>query len=685
MEKFMIDLDKVLNDFEFNEDCAEQIASVTTSTVDASSVEKHTNESVPPKMYNFNPEKDITIDVASSAEKCRDIRPIDVDSSYSLTEKNMVFISDSKDSVNNFYTRDRINDITTGQKSCVYTYDSDQVSSTMYSDISQNSILKQQHANDSKDSDRYDKKLNQPNFKPSISNVFNSLNEYINAPTGSLSYVEPMLDKADDLSERSADDIVEKDFRSSRDIAINECSISMEKGIMNVIDKNILDHKNILPTELGTFAKVEISNKQDNTVQNIMFHPPPIQSEESNSNPVISVPSTAISKHNNVTTDAKLFSNKGDVDKKIMINDTLKKNSDSIIIKQKHLDLDQRDSIDKYTFVENKESIAETTKLDQSITSSEIHDKNVETTKNNIFSNVRMIHTIDTSDDFSEEELNQYLLELEKEERSKTENVSLSDNTWLSQSYDESRSDKEKNASHCQRDDENVNDVLIFEKFMIGELPKISQEEFQEKTKTFPVIDYNVDICNENVTDVKCNNTVKVDLNEKSNQLRDTQNNELDKTITDNHVTDGQDVAIQENILQTIPDIAVQDKVTSKFENTGEQLYSNNMIQTLQQDSNSDTLSQDNSDALLNLSENKEDQDKRVYCEDITENNKDVFVVHEPRTHDNEKISKVEIVSKASDTHTKENQEIEKPTRPQTLDIVLTHDKNDSHTFGMLL
>lgn len=53
MEKFMIDLDKVLNDFEFNEDCAEQIASVTTSTVDASSVEKHTNESVPPKMYNL--------------------------------------------------------------------------------------------------------------------------------------------------------------------------------------------------------------------------------------------------------------------------------------------------------------------------------------------------------------------------------------------------------------------------------------------------------------------------------------------------------------------------------------------------------------------------------------------------------------------------------------------------------
>lgn len=37
MEKFAIDLDKVLDDFEFNEDCAEQIASVSPATNNASS------------------------------------------------------------------------------------------------------------------------------------------------------------------------------------------------------------------------------------------------------------------------------------------------------------------------------------------------------------------------------------------------------------------------------------------------------------------------------------------------------------------------------------------------------------------------------------------------------------------------------------------------------------------------
>jgi len=645
-------------------------------------VEKHTNDSVSPKIYNFNPEENVTIDVVPPVEKYKDIQPSDIDSKYSLTEKNIVFVSDSKDSINNFCMHDGIDDITE-QKSRVYTYDSDQVSSTLYSDISQNIsqnlMQKQQNiSSDSKDGDRYDKKLNQPNFKPSISNVFNSLNEYINAPTGSLNYIEPILTKVDNLSERSTDVIVEKDFRSNRDVANNE-SVPVEKGIINVIDKNILDSKSISSTELNTFVKVEISNKQDNTMQNTFYHSTPVQSEENNSN---AIPNSAISRYNNIIIDMKLSNSKDDIDKKVMINDTFKENSDNIINKQKQLDLDRRNPIDKYTFVENKEGIVQSTKLDKDIISSENHDKNVETIKSDVFSSICMTQTIDTSDDFSEEELNQYLLKLQKEEKAKTENISLSDNTWLSQSYDELRSDREKNMSHCQRVvDEDVNESPIFEKIMIGELPKISQEEFQ-KTKKFPVIDHNTDIHNENIMDVKCNNTVKIDLNEKSNQLTDNiQNNKLDKTIKDNHVTEAfdQEVATQRNNLQAISDI-IQEKIISKFENIGEQLCSNNIIQK-QQDSNRDTLLQDNnSDVLLNLSENKEDHDKRVYCQDITEN-KDIFVIHETNTHDN--VSKMETVSKISDT--KENdQEAEKPIRPQTLNIVLTRDKNDSHTFGML-
>ncbi|XP_036143333.1 uncharacterized protein LOC105832055 isoform X2 [Monomorium pharaonis] len=696
MEKFMIDLDKVLNDFEFNEDCAEQTASVVTSTVDATAMEKRTSESVSPNMYNFNPEKGVTIDVVPSVEKYQDIRPMNVDTKYSLAEKNIVFISDGKDSINNFYMHDCINDIATEQKSCVHSYDSDQVSSTIHSDLSQNSMQKQQNANkfDSKDGDRYDKKLNQSNFKPSISNVFNSLNEYINAPTRNLSYIEPILDEAGDLSKKSTDDEIEKDFRLNKHVAINEHLIP--------INTNALDHKSI-PVELDAFVKVESSNKQNNIIQNVTFyHSTPIQSEENNSNALISTSDASISRHNNVTIDRKLLNNKDDLDKKVIINDMLKESSDSIINnKQKQdSDLDNRDSIDKYALVENKESIAEsTTKLNKNLTSSENYDKIVKTAKNDVFSNVHLTQTINTGDDFSEDELNQYLLELEKEEKSKAEKI-LSDYNWSPQSYDEFRNDtekknyREKSANYyLQRDEENINKAPLFEKIMIGELPKISrEEEFQEKTKKFSLISYNADMCNKNIIDANCNNALKVDLSGKSNQLRDIQDNMLDKTIKDNYVIEviGQDVieATQDNTLQALSDVAVQEKVSSKFENIREQLGSNNNVkQKLQQHSITDTLSQDNnSEILLNLSENKEDHDKKVYFEDIAENNKDVFIVHEIDISNSEQIFKTETISKTNDvsmvSHIKENnQEAEKPIRPHTLDIGLTHDKNDSYTF----
>ncbi|XP_011871950.1 PREDICTED: zinc finger FYVE domain-containing protein 9 isoform X2 [Vollenhovia emeryi] len=653
MEKFMIDLDKVLNDFEFNEDCAEQIASVATSTIDASTVEKRASESVPPKMYSFSPERAVTIDVVPPVEKYRDVRPTDVDSKYTLAEKNIVFISDA------------------------------------YGDISQSPMQKQQSAaSDSTDGDRYDKKLNQPNFKPSISNVFNSLNEYINAPTGSLSYVEPMLEEVDDLSNRSADDAAERDFRSSRDVAINERSVPIEKGTTNVADTTVEITKMILPVELGTFGNVETSGKQDNAKQNVMFyHFSPIQPEE-NSGAVIPVSNTAISQiHNNVTIDARLSSNKDDVDKKVTASDAFKEKSDSIVSEQRQSDLDGRDPVDEYA-LENKESTAEAAaKLDKTAMSSESHDTGVGAAKCSVFSSVRMTHTTDTSDDFSEEELNQYLLELEKEESSKTENVPLSDNAWPSQPRGESRGDGEKSAGHCQRDDENVNEAPIFEKIMIGELPKIvPQEEFQERTKKFPVIDYNADACNEAVTDVKCINTVRDALNEKSDQLRDVRSNELDETTRDTHLIEavGQDVATQESTLQAAPGVAVvQERVASKFESLGEQVCDNDTTQRLHQDSNRDAPPQENSSGIsLSSSENKEEPDK-VHCQDTTESNRNA--VREAGACDSEEISKMETVSKVSDAcvvpHTREDdQEAEKPTRPQTLDIVLTHNKNDSHS-----
>lgn len=649
-------------------DCAEQVASVATSTINVSATDKHTIESVPPKIYNISG-KSIAVDTMPSLEKHRDTRAIDVDCRYSLTEKS---VADSKDSINNFYTYDASDK--SEQKPCVHT--SDQMSLTIYNDISGNLIQKQQNgSNDSKDSNRYDKKLNQPSFKPSISNVFNSLNEYINAPTGSLSYVQPMLD---DLPKMSMGNIIEKDFISSKDITTNKYTVPRKKDIMDVTDKNILDCKNILPAETSTFVEVEIDSKQDNAIQNVISQNSTlIQSEINNSSATIFVPNTTVSRneHDNITS-TEMF--KTDINKKDLINDGIfGEIYKSIPSEQKHLDLKDQSFIDKCVFIENKES---NSVLDTSLKNSEDRNENVETTKScNILSNI--LHTIDTNDDFSEEKLNQYLLELEKDETSKTEDISHTDDIWLLKTQDET---KENIVSQCHQDD--IIEAPIIEKTMINEFSKISEDDVQEKIKKFSVIDY-MDVHNENITDIECNDTIKIVLHEKNNSDKQ---NEPNKIIKDKDVIEAikQEIVIPEDTLQSVSS-AVEVEITSKFENVKEQNNQQDNINIIQklQDINKDMqLQNNNSGVVENLSD--KDYNERVYPQDISEESKDIVTLNDNKSYDSDLISNMEI-AKTTDTciisYTNEiNQETEKPARPQTLDIISAHNKNDCHILGML-
>lgn len=634
---------------------------MATSTINAST-DKHA-EPVPPKIYNINPGKSIAIDTIPSLEKHKDLRPIDIDCRYLLTEKN---VADSKDSINNSYTHDCESD-KSEQKSCVHTHTPDQMSLTIYNDISCNVMQKQQNgSNDSKDSNRYDKKLNQPSFKPSISNVFNSLNEYINAPTGSLSYVQPILD---DLPKMSIDNIMEKDLILNKDIATtNKYSVSKKKD----------------EVEANIFVEVEVGNKQDNTMQNVISQNSTlqIQTEKNNSSTTIFVPSTTVSKneYDNITIGTEMF--KTDVNEKALVNDGMfKEIYESIANEHKHLDLKDKNFIDKCVFIENKGSnsvFENTTKLDTSIMNNKDHNENTEMVKScNILSN--MLHTIDTSDDFSEEKLNQYLLELEKEETSKMEDISHSDDIWSLKTHDEVKDDKVNIVSQCLQND--INEASIVEKIIISELPKISEEDIQEKVKKFPVTDY-IDTRNKYIPDVECNDAVKIVFNEKSNS--DRQNNELDKIIKDKDIieTIDQDIVISEDTLQSVSNVEI--KVTSKFENREQENI--NMTQKLQ-DINTDTRLQDNNNVIENLSQNKDN--KKEYHQDITVDSKDVIPLNYNKIHDSGLVSKMEI-TEITDACTisyanENNQETGKPARPQTLDIISTHDKNDCHTLGTLL
>jgi len=647
-------------------------------------MEKLTNETIPPKTYSFNPEKNIAIDTMSSFEKHRDIRSMDTDNKPLLSEKNIASASDGKDFINNFPMHDCINDNKTGQKLCIHAHDSNQISPITYNDISYNLGQKSPNgSSDLKDGDRYDKKLNQSNIKPSISNVFNSLNEYINAPTRSLDYVEHVLDETDDLSKMSATiNATIKDFKSNK--AINE-EILKEKEII-AVDTSIIDYRDNQPVKLDAFLEIDKCNSiiPNITSQHLIL----MQSEKKNSDIITSTSNIAVSRqeHDNVAVNIEI-SNEATISETLLKNETLfEEISKNIVDKQKQLDTKIQNPINKCILVENKENIMECTKSDENV-----NDKsnNEETAKYyDVLSNVHETHTIDN--DFSEKELNRYLLELEKEEeRSKIQNTScVDDNSLL---YDESR-DEAKFVNQHERDDEDINEAPIFEKIMIGELPKISEEIFQEKAKKFPVIDYGTGTCDENInifaskTDLReFNDATKVVSNDKSSQLKGTQNNELSKVIKDNDITGpiNQDLRMQQNKAkdsQSISSIIVTEKA-SKLENMGEQYNNHNVLNTTQKLEQDININMQSNNEVKSLLENENCND-RIQSQDMTKNSEDI-----PDKHDSDTNSKIKIISKIANVSTisqidENSQETEKPCRPQTLDIISTHNK-DSHIVGM--
>lgn len=620
---------------------------------------------------------------------------MDVDCRYALTERTVAPVSKGNDSVNNYYTHDHISDNKAGQKSRVRPYDSDQVSLTIYNDISHNLLQKQQNgSSDSKDDNRYDKKLNQPNIKPSISNVFNSLNEYINAPTGSLNYIDPddtVLDEADNLPcKMPADHIPEKDVKWNRDVTVNEYSTLKEKETADRTSTNVLDYKNILPKELGTFGEAGTTNRQDNIIHNVTsLHSTSVQSERNNA--IISAPSMTDLKyeHDNVTMDTELY-NDASISEKITAN--------SVVLEQivaderEQLDSANRDATEKQAFSKNEKSTIEnTTKLS---TTTINRTEDVDTARGcDSLSDVHTIRTIDVAGhDFSEEELNRYLLELEEEERSKRD-VSCMD---TSQKAHDKTTDVI--TSQYRRDDEDVNEAPVFERIMIGELPKISEEGFQEKAKKFPVIDYSTSVRNENVIDAfagekdsqELDNTVKLIIsNEKSHLAKDAQINELEDAIKDNDVIKmtNRDAAAQENVPQTVSNVVVEERATSKIEGgVGEHCSHINATEKTQQNISTEMRSHDNDDGgvVKAPSENTGNCNERAYHDASEQSNK------ESTQYDGTKIPKTEITSKIDDasiniSHTNESsQEVGKLSRPQTLDIVSTHNKEDSHTHGTL-
>ncbi|CAK9814819.1 Zinc finger FYVE domain-containing protein 9 [Anthophora plagiata] len=262
MEKFAIDLDKVLDDFEFNEDCAEQIASVNPSVNNASSSTVKCNlEPSALKTYNYlliEPKKaNKEYDIILSLERHKDSQQISTKSkgendivSENLNYNTEETVIESTD-VNQFYTQECTNDSKVAQKQSIPPYDYEQDSQAIYNDITLKLMPKQQNGRSSpKIDNRYDKKLNQFNLKPSVSNVFSSLNEYINAPPGSSDCIHSVLDEQE----------VQSDLESKTVYHGNEVP-----QLIQSTSKDTIAHKEIEDVTNST-TEVSVSTHQDVTM-----------------------------------------------------------------------------------------------------------------------------------------------------------------------------------------------------------------------------------------------------------------------------------------------------------------------------------------------------------------------------------------------------------------------------------
>ncbi|XP_014218301.1 zinc finger FYVE domain-containing protein 9 isoform X2 [Copidosoma floridanum] len=131
-----------------------------------------------------------------------------------------------------------------------------------------------------------------------------------------------------------------------------------------------------------------------------------------------------------------------------------------------------------------------------------------------------------TIDDMSEEELNKYLADLEAEERASEQVAALYENVQIDAVAE---SNVKPKSLPVQRDDEDANEAPIFESVTIGKLPQVPQEHLQEKVKKFPVIDYSKESGNEETCSESAHNLH--DVSKFNAQIRDNENKIKSKLI----------------------------------------------------------------------------------------------------------------------------------------------------------
>ena len=457
-------------------------------------------------------------------------------------------LAGSLDSINHFYTHDSLYDDKLQHKPYVGIEAEPSTSLTIHNDISQkllqkqqNDVLMNQHS--------YEKKLNQPNIQPSVSNVFNNLNDFLSAPSVSLVNLDSTNESRDTHETRQTENIVDvtdsflTSFVNSNTDSTEKCSID---DLLTVKTEDLIEDKKehnavppkyqniLLPIKLDPCTP-EKSTKSNNDLRHKDLEFPDLITGDDHVANVFNKPERTIK--NILDEPEHVYEN-------VYIGTDIPKTQEvyGALNKSRKLDPEiehtyenvnfgtqgtssmphDKDGVYECIYISNRENLPETnTELeiaakimaDQlNLKESEVQNTcpivsastsscaSTSATMNTklVFQTVQLDNPITqiqepkpivgftTIDDMSEEELNKYLADLEAEERANERALAVYENVPV----DITAENLKPKSMPIQRDDEDANEAPIFEAVTIGELPQVPREDLQEKAKKFPVIDY---------------------------------------------------------------------------------------------------------------------------------------------------------------------------------------------------
>ncbi|XP_076393139.1 smad anchor for receptor activation isoform X2 [Megachile rotundata] len=669
MEKFAVDLDKVLDDFEFNEDCAEQIASVNSSTNSASSsVVKCNLEPSNLKNYNYllidSKKTNKEFDIVSPLERQQGTQQINargkcvsekdtIPDSFNCSKEETTI--ENTEGVNQFYTQEHVNDTKVIQKQSIPSYDAEQIPSTIYNDISQKLIRKQQNdSNSPKIDNRYGKKLNQCNLKPSVSNVFSSLNEYINAPPGSSDCIHSVLSEQkvqSDIESKTTYHEGEESHFVQSSIKDSDKSIALKQpgDVASITRETSASSHQDVSIALEVPIKLENDIKED-SVKNIHT----IHFDETKNEEEILKEVTLNQVHTESSNKVEIVSKTNDYDSDLQEDTNIRNEENS--------------SIPESTYSQSYQCESNSTQLEENEIKLNVEDSGSTDQHENSLNVASKPIGFSNIDNLSEDELTKYLIELEEEEKlneeyakHETDKVHKSHENILETTTQNTFPDQVDNGKHV----DHVSESLVTES------PIIIQKEASHETDNISVINYEKD---------------KVHKDTLSN-VTEQQSSQFNAELKDSSISSSKSSKevqlLHENVCVTSENTCLPN--VKNIKDTQEHCMYNLNI-------NQGSLS--NGKTEIQLKEEKEShaQDNQA-CElkipgDIDNVSEEKPAIAPEITVLNDKIkSSNDAISTSIEASTRPNVsdtngESEKPVRPQTLDIVLTNNTNEHQIVG---